>query len=218
MIVSFRHQFIFLAVPRTASHAIRQSLRPHLAATDWEQSLLFGPRCAPVQALAALRHGHVSATQLRPFLPPWDEYLKFAVVRNPYSRFLSAAAFLYRDTPLPEDPRSVLKRLVSSQDKWARLLLRPMVDTLLIEDELAVDVVCRFEHLEQDLAGLFGRLQLPFDGLPRANASAGLGFEAYDAELEQMVGEFYARDFSRFGYSRSLSGGEDSFCWLQRVD
>ena len=34
MIISHKHRFIFVAVPKTATHAVRKALRPHLG-RDW---------------------------------------------------------------------------------------------------------------------------------------------------------------------------------------
>ena len=65
MIISHRHKFIFFAVPKCATHAIRQALAPLLAAGDWEQQDLFAKRRIPIPAIARLQHGHVSVNQLR---------------------------------------------------------------------------------------------------------------------------------------------------------
>ena len=37
MIVSHRYKFVFIAVPRTGSHAIRAALQPDLGPDDWQQ-------------------------------------------------------------------------------------------------------------------------------------------------------------------------------------
>ena len=41
MIVSHRHRFIFAAVPKTGTHAVRQALREQMGDEDLEQVGLF---------------------------------------------------------------------------------------------------------------------------------------------------------------------------------
>ena len=88
MIVSFRHKFIFVAIPKTGTHAVRQALREHLGPEDIEQVGLFVDKRFPMPELAQLEHGHISLQQLRAHLPPeqFDSFFKFAFVRNPFDR------------------------------------------------------------------------------------------------------------------------------------
>ena len=55
MIISFKHKFVFVAVPKTGTHAVRQALRAHLALEDIEQVGLFVQKKLPIPDLAALR-------------------------------------------------------------------------------------------------------------------------------------------------------------------
>ena len=101
MIVSHKHRFIFFAVPRTATHTLRRALAPHLGADDWEQENLFTAKRLPISTLAAKKNGHISAIEIRPHLSDdiWNSYFKFAFVRNPFDRFISACFFLNRNNP-----------------------------------------------------------------------------------------------------------------------
>ena len=98
MIVSFAHKFIFAAIPKTGTHAVRQALRAHLGPDDIEQVGLFVQKKFPMPELAALQHGHLSLEQVRPFLAAeqFDGFFKFAFVRNPFDRFISYCAFMTR--------------------------------------------------------------------------------------------------------------------------
>ena len=95
MIISHRHKFIFFAVPKTATHTIREALRHHKDEDDWEQQVLYGEQALPIPEIARLKHGHISAEQIRPHLDDaiWNEYFKFAFVRNPFDRFVSTCFF-----------------------------------------------------------------------------------------------------------------------------
>ena len=94
MIVSHRHRFIFFAVPRTGTHAIRTALGPVLGDDDWQQQSLTAEVRMPVAALARFNHGHLTLRQVQASLPStvWRDYFKFAFVRNPYDRFVSVCA------------------------------------------------------------------------------------------------------------------------------
>jgi len=126
MIVSFRHQFAFVAIPKTGSQAVRESLRPLLADNDWEQCTLFDRRYFPVPELAAIGHGHIEWRELQPFLLGRLEAMtSFAVVREPYSRFVSLARFIHRDEGgLPEDYLPRLKALLADPVRGNHILLR----------------------------------------------------------------------------------------------
>ena len=64
MIFSSSKKFIFFAVPKTGTHAVREVLRPLLNDADWEQQMLTGRMLSPVPELANIGHGHISYQQL----------------------------------------------------------------------------------------------------------------------------------------------------------
>ncbi|MYH69651.1 MAG: sulfotransferase family protein, partial [Gammaproteobacteria bacterium] len=120
MIISHKHRFIFFAVPRTATHALRQALRPCLGDNDWEQQALFGKQSIPVPGIATIGHGHVSFQQLRKNLPAqtWSSYFKFGFVRNPFDRFVSTCLFRYSGRPgCPGLDVGLLRRAMGS-GRW----------------------------------------------------------------------------------------------------
>ena len=91
MIISALHRFIFVAIPKTGTHSVREALRAHMGPDDLEQVRLFTEKRFPIPQLARLGHGHISLQQVRPFMAPEDfsGFFKFAFVRNPFDRFVS---------------------------------------------------------------------------------------------------------------------------------
>ena len=210
MIISHAHRFIFFAVPKTGTQSIRQALGPHLAKGDWQQHALFGQARLPIAELAARGHGHLSVCDVAPLLPTelWSSYFKFAFVRNPFERFVSAYVFLFRNSisadHSPEKMIGDMKAALGRRRFRQRVLIQPQ--SQLLEDregKLAVDFIGRYERLEADFEGVCQRLGV-CASLPRANPSDHVHFSRYyDPELRTMIADFYARDLQNFGYSYS---------------
>jgi Sulfotransferase family len=204
MIISFRHRFAFIAIPKTGTQAVRRCLRPHLAANDWEQCSLLETRFFPVQALADFGHGHLEWRDVQPFLLPglWQGMTSFAVVRCPYQRFISFARFAFREHGgLPPDYRDVLKAILTDSEKSGHILLRPQ-HAFVCDDggQLQTSTILRHEKLDTGMRELGETLSLPLQILAPVNLSpTGEPFQ-FDAELREMVLDKYRADFDLFGY------------------
>ena len=205
MIICHSHRFIFFAVPKTATHAIRQALRAHLGPDDWEQQVLFGKQFLPIKELAAIGHGHISVRQLRPHLPDddWNEYRKFGFVRNPFDRYVSTCFFLNRRDPdFSRNAVPFMKRALSMPRFSNRILVRPQSELLLDDNgEVAVDYIGRYERLQDSVDELFTQLSLPGAQLEKKNVSEHAGYaDYYDEELREIVAQFYKDDLRIFDY------------------
>ena len=204
MILSFSRRFAFVAIPKTAGHALRAVLRPLLAPNDWEQCTLFDRRYFPVQALAAYGHGHLSYLDVQPFLLPgqWDGLTSFAVVRSPFDRFLSFARFAWRKTgEMERDPLGTMKRALADPDRRGHILLRPQHEFVCDEEgRIRTTLLLRHENLAEEVDRLAEALGAPLPPLAAVNVSPATAGAALDAELADMIRARYARDFALFGY------------------
>lgn len=203
MIVSFRHGFVFIAIPKTGSQALRQSLRPLLGEHDWEQCRLLDRRQFPVEPLAALGHGHIEWRELRPFLlGKLEGMTSFAVVREPFARFASLARFVFRDrSEPPADYLDRLKALLSDPARRDHVMLRAQHSFVCDgQGELRVKLL-RYEQLATELEALGAELRLAIAPPAKVNFSRPEQPFHYDAELRDMVRERYTEDFTRFGYN-----------------
>ena len=210
MIVSHRHRFIFFAVPRTGTHAIRTALRGLLDPGDWQQQSLTERVRLPVPALARIGHGHITLRQVRACLPEamWREYFKFACVRNPYARFVSACAMLNRrNADYAGNETSFMKRALGVPRFRERALVRPQRDMLVDErGGIGMDFVGRYEDLQQSFDEACRRLGIVAPVLSRSNATEhGSVAGYYDDELLEAVTGFYRPDFDAFGYRAAAS-------------
>lgn len=206
MIISHRHRFIFAAVPKTGTHAVRQALREHLDPDDTEQVGLFVNKRFPWDELAAIRHGHLPLRQVRPFLgeDKFAGYCKFAFVRNPFDRFVSYCAFMLRGGDLfGQRPREIMHHMLFVDPPEDHILFRPQAE-LLVDDDgktLLTDLIGRVEDMQGSYDAICARLGLPSRSLDRVNGTDHADYRRYyDQRLIDGVAARYAQDLALFGY------------------
>ena len=176
-----------------------------MGSDDWEQQVLFGKQSLPIPDIAALQHGHITVTEIRPHLEPdvWRDYFKFGFVRNPYDRFVSTCFFLNRRDPdFANSAVQFMKRALTVERFRRRVLVRPQFEQLTDEQgDIALDFVGRYENLQSDYNTVCDRLQIPTADLARKNPSQHQSYASYyDDELRDIVGNFYKEDLRLFGY------------------
>lgn len=205
MIISHQHRFIFTAIPKTGTHSVRQALREHMGAEDLEQVGLFIDKRFPFAELAAIRHGHISLQQIRPFLgeEAFTGYLKFAFVRNPFDRFVSYCAFMTRATgAFIADPQAVMRHFLFVAPPMAHVLFQPQHSFLTdANGQLLSDTVGRVEEMQASYDALCERIGIASASLGQVNSSRrGSYRDYYDQQLIDGVAALYRRDLDLFGY------------------
>jgi hypothetical protein len=207
LIISHRHRFIFAAVPKTGTHAVRRALRAHLGPDDLEQVRLFVDARFPWPELASIGHGHLALRQVRAHLgaAAFGGYFKFAFVRNPFDRFVSYCAFMLRDGDrFARAPREAMRHILFRDPPEGHVLFQPQA-ALLVDDDgqtLLADHVGRVETLQASYDAICARLGVPTAPLDRVNASRHGDYrQYYDRELIEGVAARYAQDLALFGYA-----------------
>jgi len=192
-----RSRCIFVHVPKTAGVAIAQTLFGNLAG------------------------GHTPAFLYEVVFPrrKFESYFKFAFVRNPWDRLLSAYNFLLSGGMTDADRLWAQEHLSSVSDfsdfvcnrlsspavfshvhfvpqYW--FLCRPSCDRLL------VDFVGRFERLQGDFRSVrkeLGRSDCPdLPILNRGDTESGDYRDYYTPQARDVVAELYQKDVDLFGY------------------
>lgn len=103
---------------------------------------------------------------------------------------------------MPFDELAQVKQLFSEYIKNTSL---PSNDPFYVmDDELCVDAVIRYENLIEDYANICQKLGLPSSELPRLKGgirSAKFHYsELFDAESKEIVAEQHKNDIRLFGY------------------
>lgn len=205
MIISARHKFIFVAVPKTGTHAVRQALREHLGADDLEQVGLFVSKRFPMPELAAIRHGHITLEQVQPFLPADDfaSYFKFGFVRNPFDRFVSFCSFITRRHGVfDRDPQGFMRHVLFVEPPHQQVHFQPQhIFFTGPAGELMSDFIGRVEEMQPSYDEACRRIGIASRPLDRVNESRRRAYrEYYTPELKDAVARLYARDLELFDY------------------
>jgi hypothetical protein len=161
---------------------------------------------------------HTTALEFRRKYPEeFLEYFKFTIVRNPYSRLVSAFNFLSKEGVGNEYDTHIAKQyfqqfqgnfhefcLQMLTPEFASKIkhLRPQYQFLCDGDEkILVDFVGKQENYLVDTWKIFKKLNLPFEFNYRNISQKKQSIEDYyPPEVKTHVEAVYAKDFQLFGY------------------
>lgn len=219
MLLSHEKKFVFIHIFKTAGTSVVKVLRPHCRWIDrvvhsrgrTKKAIMLGNRILGLQHNGMRHitgyHKFATAAEIREKMGEerFADYFTFSFVRNPFDWAVSGYFHLKR---LEGHPLHAAARDLAFPDFIAYQIAqqpRRQLDCLADENErLMVDFVGRLENLENDLAQICHRVQIPFEGAPHENASPGRKRdfrEHYDQRSRRMVEDYFAADLDRFGYA-----------------
>lgn len=202
-----RYRAIFFHVGKTAGTSIEQMIAPG------ERDPFVANRDEMYgydETLNAYLH-HATCKATRDIVDPeiFASYFKFAIVRNPFTRMISAYYYLYKQNQeLHGDFRDFVMKLPDLATHPAKRHGShhlAQVHYTHIDGERAVDYIGRFEDLATCIAEINARIGIDAT-LPRVNETrhpdypAGDKRTAYDDEMIDVIRTVYAEDFQEFGY------------------
>jgi hypothetical protein len=180
------------------------------------------PKCAGMSVAVSLFgefRGHRTLETYRLMFRPreFNEYYKFAIVRNPWDRLVSAFLFMKKGGRTAEDREwaelnlapfrdfeSFVKEWVNKKNIGTYLHFHPQVDFICARNGLSgLDYVGHYENLKEDFACIRDRLGIKAELLKlNVNRSSNGDYtKYYTTETAQIVAEVYANDIELLGYS-----------------
>ena len=204
MLLSVSHRFIFIHVNKVAGSSMKRALeqfdrQPSTSPINKLKSKLrlagdYRKRFYPV---------HTYASQLQRELPAevYNDFFKFAFVRNPWDWLVSTYNYL-RNTPTHRHHQRVLA--MKSFAEYAQYEIangsRSQAAFICNDKDVIVDFVGRFETLGDDFATVCQRVGIDVT-LPHTNKTRHRDYrEHYDDKIAEMVGQHWRQDISVFGY------------------
>ncbi|MFC5458178.1 sulfotransferase family 2 domain-containing protein [Prosthecobacter fluviatilis] len=185
---------IFVHVPKTAGTSIEKRLREN-------NGVVVG--------------GHTTAEGFRKKYPGvFDDYYKFAVVRHPLSRFVSAFFYLL-DRPINLNLRNKIVHECATLDTFISCVeQKPDVISQIVhlfpqhtficdaQDRVLVNDVYKFENLPEEWLRICQTIGLPHEPLDILNPSSAGQLEiANKSRLVDLVTSLYRKDFELFGFN-----------------
>jgi Sulfotransferase family len=219
MLISYSHRFIFIHIYKVAGTSIADALERYTAkGVDRRSPMLrflrsLGVhRLVPRYRLRKVRaQRHATARAIRAELPPeiFDEFYKFAFVRNPWDWQVSLYHFALNDPSHAQHQftksfKSFEKYLEWRVDGHYRLQKDFVVDD---QGQLIVDFVGRYETLARDFATICNRVGIDNPGLPHHRPSAHRDYRTYyTPRTAALVAEAFKEDIEFFGYELEQPG------------
>jgi hypothetical protein len=150
------------------------------------------------------RGKHLLAHELKSSSPiEFDNYFKWSIVRNPWARELSyynMVKFQLKHRHM--DFKQYLKESATPNIKSKKRTLKNQVDYLLIDDNVAVDEIVRYENLEYGWQRICEKINKPYEKLNhlRKTKTKQEIHEIYDQECIDIVADLRKDDIEFLNY------------------
>ena len=201
MIISHKHRFVFVAIPKTGTSSIESVLGN------------YGEPCNhPVLRRGRLFTGKHELLSTRSLELDIVGYFSFCFVRNSWAKVFSEYTYrkkmlkYWKENP-PTNPvwiesyKMYTKALEGCNTFCDFLRNRKYWEPEQLTWSSEVDLVGRFENLQEDFNVVCDKIGIPRQELLHRNKSTHKHYtEYYDDETREIVAEKYAKDIEYFGY------------------
>ena len=206
MLVSDSRKLVFVHIQKTGGSTVSRLLEQH------------------IPDLYTVGARHEFAVQGMRELEDWDEYFKFAFVRNPWERLVSWYSMVRKfeenqDWRLQRTFNKLLRYAHDNSSTFEEFIYN-CTDEVEIKDgvyysfaynqldyvtdengRLLVDFIGRLETFEKDIREVLGRIGIELKTVPHKNRSTHRHYSTfYTPETEMIVRERFKRDIEYFGY------------------
>jgi hypothetical protein len=185
--------YVYFRVPKCATRTILYYLHQHT-------QIEFGfPRYTKLNTGRNIRYDK-----------SWDDLLKFAFVRNPWERLVSAYIDkIQGDSLLQGSQLKNYKKKYNTFNKMVQFIKSAKLEELNEHFNSQInllplnklDFIGKFENLQEDFNIICDKIKIPRQKLPHQNKSKHKHYtEYYDDETRAIVAEKYRKDIEYFGY------------------
>ena len=228
--ISHKHKTVFVHIPKVAGQSVEQMYLADLG-LNWSERavLLLRPKLNTEKGPERL--AHLTAAQYTQFgylsQDNFQNYFKWALVRDPYQRALSCYHFLGYARVLSFE--NFVQNVLPEKIKQQHFFFLPQYDYLHDnQGQLLVDYVGHLERLDQELVYPKEKTGIQGVSMPHANKAAGswkrvvriwgeqpslikyfaLGHdrksrkEVLTPRAKAGLNQLYAKDFEAFGYTQ----------------
>jgi hypothetical protein len=216
--ISIEKNFLFVHIPKTGGNSLQQVLKHYS-----EDEITFGDGDSDGKnrfGVYSHRYGTSKHSTLRDYyasLEPdlFNRLFKFAVIRNPWDRMVSAYFSPHRGN-VQWDRHQFIRTVKSSftlRDyvtipKWiSRFSPRVLKHTNVMMARVSktmdvrVDFIARFESLDDDFKEICSRLDIPYSKLPVRNKGDREHYSVYyDDELKEVVCRKFQEEIDMMHY------------------
>ena len=216
MLLSLKHNFLFVHIAKTGGTSVRDSLRPLRLRDPWFVAQFL---CSRLSSLSGHRLGikfprHSKIIAAKEMLPAetFDNLFKFVFVRNPWDLQVSSFHHIRRERPH-------LMSHIETFDEFIRWKLDPErpyqfhVDTSIelqsdyvvdLHGKVLVDFMGRYENLHEDFEEACRRIGVRAPELQHKRQAKDRKKDYrsyYTDEIAEAVAKHFARDIEIFGYT-----------------
>lgn len=195
MIISHRHKFIFIKTKKTAGSSIEHYLYNYLGDTD----ILIGSELDDTPSINAVTKSRHKGWRWisQHYTSEWQNYFKFAVVRNPWDVLVSAFFYLQRwnriNNEITNFDQFIKLENIATLNDW---------DNYSDNEGPVVDKILFYERLHEDLK----TIPIPYNGeilttFKKSDTRLNKNYrEFYTAETKEKVYNIFRKTIDYFDY------------------
>jgi len=193
---------IFVHIPKTAGMSIENVLEIDIKWPQTNLNKLFGPYKF---GSYNIHLQHATCIQIKELISKtkYDNYFKFAIVRNPYDRCVSQYFYIkkWNKTVQKLNFKEFIKYLeLQNKNKNVFCHYMPQYKFIYQNNKLLVDYIGKFEKLDQKWTIITKKLGFT-KSLPKINTTNhNFYMDYYDRETLDLVNNLFKKDFELFDY------------------
>ena len=207
MYISDSHKFIFIHIRKSAGGSIGNTLKPTSIVIKKDLKSKIKGRILKLETNYKKYpfRQHCSILEVKNVVPKgiYDDYFKFAFVRNPYTRLVSEYEYIKRR---PDHGRH--KKVIKMDFQQYILYQSKRVDAHQInmltnkKGELEMNFIGKFENLQEDWNYVCDKLNLASTSLIHQKKASKVSYsDYYNEENKDLVTRLWQNDLETFDYN-----------------